>query len=398
MINNLKTRYLEPNILEDLKEKMVFIGGPRQVGKTTLAQYIGDSFYPHYSYYNWDSFKDQKKVIQMNFPEESKLLVFDEIHKYKKWKNFIKGIFDREKELFHILVTGSARLDIYYRGGDSMMGRYHYYRLHPFSLYELLYGPRKKIIEPFGELEFSSHGESSDTLKTLIQFGGFPEPLFRQDEKMWRRWQDERMQRLVREDIRDIELVRDLSALEILIKILPDKVGSLLSLNALREDLEVAHPTITHWMDIFERFYYHFRIFPFAATPIKSLRKEPKMYLWDWSVIKSEGARFENLIASHLLKFTHFLHDTLGYRTELHFLRDREGREVDFLVTSDQKPWFAVEVKQNSKEDSKHLRYFGDRLKIPFLYQVVKEPNIHLVSLKNDIQIISAEKFLTGLV
>ena len=175
--------------------------------------------------------------------------------------------------------------------------------------------------------------ESSRAFLDLFHFGGFPEPFLKKNEKVLRRFQNERTDRLIKEDIRELEQVRNLSALQILVEILPKKVGSLLSLNSLKEDLETTHKTISLWMDILERFYYHFRIYPFSASSIRSLRKEPKLYLWDWSEVADEGARFENMVASHLLKFVHFLHDAEGWKAELFFLRDIDKREVDFLVT-----------------------------------------------------------------
>lgn len=230
----------------------------------------------------------------------------------------------------------------------------------------------------------------------LFHFGGFPEPFFKQDDKTLRRWQNERVDRLIREDIRDIELIRDLSRLEILVGMLPEKVGSLLSLNSMREDIGVTHVTLSRWMDMLERFYYHFRLRPFAATHIKSLRKEPKLYLWDWSEAPSKAARFENMVASHLLKFAHFLHDAEGYKIDVFFLRDIEGREADFLVTHDRTPWFAVEVKQSDTAPSKQLRYFVEKLSIPFAYQVVAEHGIDFT--KDGVRVMSGDVFLGGLV
>ncbi|MBU4331899.1 ATP-binding protein [Patescibacteria group bacterium] len=391
----IKLRYLQPTVTSDLKAKMVFVGGPRQVGKTTLAKYIGENDYKKYTYLNWDNREDRKVIIEGKFRAESTLIIFDEIHKYKQWKNYIKGEFDKYKNKFHILVTGSARLDLYRKGGDSLMGRYHYYRLHPFSLAEsLLIKPRLKI---FKELSFPDiKKDTAKTFEDLLTFGGFPEPFIKKDYKTLRRFHNERVDRLVKEDIRDIESVRDLSALQVLVEILPDKVGALLSLNALREDLEVTHKTIALWVDILEKFYYHFRIYPFSAKLIKSLRKEPKMYLWDWSQVKDEGARLENMIASHLLKLSHFLYDSQGYKVELFFLRDIEAREVDFLVAVNKKPWFAVEVKLSDQKPSKHLKYFMEKLNIPFTYQLVKNPDIDFW--QDKVRIISADKFLTGLV
>ncbi|MFH0755508.1 MAG: AAA family ATPase [bacterium] len=390
-----KNRYLYSPIISDLKNKMVFIGGPRQIGKTTLAKYIGEKNYKQYTYLNWDNNEDRKIILQRKFDAKSTLIVFDEIHKYKQWKNYIKGEFDKYKEKFNILVTGSARLDLYRKGGDSLMGRYHYYRLHPFSLTEILeIKPKIKILK---KLIFPDIKKNiTKTFIDLFNFGGFPEPFIKKNQKTLRRFHNERLDRLVKEDIRDLEQMRDLSTLQILVEILPEKVGSLLSLNALREDLQVAHKTISLWMDILEKFYYHFRIYPFSMKTIKSLRKEPKMYLWDWSQIQNESAKFENIIASHLLKMSHFLYDTEGYKVELSFLRDIEGREVDFLITVNKKPWMAIEVKLSDEQASKHLKYFIKKLNIPFSYQVVKQSGIDFW--QNNIRTISADKFLSGLV
>lgn len=201
----------------------------------------------------------------------------------------------------------------------------------------------------------------------------------------------------MREDIRDIENIQSLSMVEILADILPQKVGSLLSINAMREDLSVSHKAIAHRVDILERFYYHFRIHPFVASRIRSLKKEPKLYLWDWSEInRNESARLENMVAAHLLKLCHFLYDVHGYRTNLYFLRDRDGREVDFLVTEQNMPWFAVEVKSESRDVSKNLLYFGKRLKIPYLYQVVESVGVDMR--RGSVRIVSVDKFLASLI
>ncbi|MDD2773713.1 MAG: DUF4143 domain-containing protein, partial [Elusimicrobiales bacterium] len=218
----------------------------------------------------------------------------------------------------------------------------------------------------------------------------------KQSETRLRQWHNERSDLLIKEDIRDIEAIRDLSALQILVEILPAKVGSLLSLNSLREDLNVTHKTVSSWVDVLERFYYHFRVYPYQSSRINALKKEAKLYLWDWSEISDEGARFENLLASHLLKFADYLFDADGYKVRLHFLRDRDQRETDFLVSVDNKPWFAVETKTAAKSVSGPLKYFSEKLSVPFSYQVVKEQGVDYI--KSGIRVISAEKFLTGLI
>lgn len=388
-----KKRNIFNFISNDLTEKMVFIGGPRQVGKTTLSHQIGEKKYRNYSYLNWDNNQDKDKIINSKFDSEAKLLIFDEIHKYGKWKNYIKGEYDKNKIKYDILVTGSARLDIYRKGGDSLMGRYHYYRLHPFSLAEVANIENK--IKVGKELVFSNQKNLREIFDDLLIYGGFPEPFLKKSMRTLRRFHKERQSRLIKEDIRDVELIRDLSALEILAKILPDKVASLFSLNSLSGDLQVTHKTVSLWVDILERFYYHYRIYPFTASTIKSLRKEPKIYLWDWSQVQNKGSRLENIVGSHLLKFVHILQDTEGYNVELKYLRDIEGREVDFLIIIDNKPWFVVEVKSSEQKVSKHLNYFNKKMKIPFSYQVVDLENVDF--LQNNVRVISVDKFLSGL-
>jgi len=388
----LKERYLTPFILEDLKEKMVFVGGPRQVGKTTLCKNFISTHFRNHAYFNWDNRADRKAISASSWPADADLLIFDEIHKYRHWKSLIKGEYDKLKNIFKFIVTGSARLDLYRRGGDSLQGRYHYYRLHPFTLSEvegLRYRPSVDNELPIGKV---FHQSSMDVLET---FGGFPEPFMKQSIRQLRRWHNEKLERMFREDILDIQAVRDVANMKLLSDLLPSKVGSLLSVNSIREDLEVSFRAASHWLDILEAFYYHFRIYPYTSKRIRSLKKEPKLYLWDWSEVEEEAPRFENLIASHLLKFVHFITDYEGYKAELYFLRDVDKREVDFLVTIDSKPWFAVDAKYNDTALSPHLLYFQKRLSIPYIYQVVKNRTID--KLENGARIISAGKFLTGL-
>ncbi|MEK7085618.1 MAG: ATP-binding protein, partial [Patescibacteria group bacterium] len=384
---NTRDRYLEKTIVADLKEKMVFIGGPRQVGKTTLAKLIGSKNYKNPQYLNWDNREDRKNIIAGSFQANADLLVFDELHKFKNWKNYLKGIFDKYRNRYAILVTGSARLDLYRKGGDSLLGRYHHYRLHPFSLVEI--NKNKTVQKPMKELKFpdKNPGKTAKIFKELFEFGGFPEPLFHKSQKVLRRWHNDRLDRLIKEDIRDTTVIRDLSGLQVLVELMEEKAAGQLSVNSLREDLQVNHKTASLWVDILEQFYFHFRVYPFAAKTIKSLRKEAKIYLWDWSAVKEESKKLENIVASHLLKFVHLLKDEEGYKADLHYLRDTSGREVDFLVSIYKKPWFAVEVKNSSEETSPWLNYYKERLKIPFLYQIVNKPDINII--QNNVQIIS---------
>ena len=333
---------------------MVFLAGPRQVGKTTLAQSLLKNFQDgHPGYLNWDSELDRDKIRQRLWPENQELIVLDEIHKLKTWQTFVKGLYDTLKNTHRFLITGSARLDHYRRGGDSLLGRYYYYRLHPFSLPEL--------------------GETQKNLGKLLDYGGFPEPLFLESQRELKRWHRSRVSKLVTKDIRDLEDVKDLNAIELLALALPDRVGSPLSLNSLAEDLQVSPKTVKRWLEILETLYYCFRIQPYGVPKIKAVKKEQKLYLWDWSQVSSLGERFENLVASHLLKYCHYQQDFYGEEYELRYLRDREKREVDFVVIKDQKPLFAVEVKIKNKDLSPHIKYFSERTNIPIFYQVSKE-------------------------
>ena len=330
-----KNRYLTEYIRQDLDEKMVFIGGARQVGKTTLAKDLLSKLYSRTEYYNWDYSADRKRLKNLEFPGERALLIFDELHKLKGWKSFLKGIYDTHKDKYKFTVTGSARLNIFRRGGDSLQGRYHYYTLHPFTLSEMLGGGPEII--PLNELNFRANYSVKD-LDTLIRFGGFPEPLLKQDDRLLRRWHSEKLERLFRQDIRETQDIRDFTSMKMLGDLLPEKAGGPLSLNAIREDLEVSHRAVTNWVDILEQFYYHFRVFPFHSSKIRSLKKEAKSYLVDWTEVENEGAKFENVIASHLLKTVDFLREREGYKAELNYLRNVDGKEVDFLVIINRKP------------------------------------------------------------
>ncbi len=389
----LKGRYLTNSVLEDLREKMVFIGGPRQVGKTTFARKILSPHFKKSAYFNWDNRPDRRRIMSSEWPGDAEILLFDEIHKYGKWKSILKGEYDNLKEKYKFLVTGSGRMDVFRRGGDSLQGRYHYYRMHPFTLPELI--NKNLSVKLLDEPEFNDKFYESE-FKNLMKFGGFPEPLFKQSEKVLRRWQNEKIERLFREDIRDTGQVRDLNSMKVMSDMLPDRVGSPLSVNSMREDLEVSHRAVSSWLDILESHYYCFRIFPFTGNVIRSIKKRPKVYLWDWSEVSEDGKKFENLIASHLLKWSHFIYDSEGYNIGLFYLRDSEKREVDFVVTMNMKPWIAVEVKLNKKEVSSSLYYYKKKLNIPYVYQVVADEEVDI--LKNGIRIISASRFLSSLI
>ena len=389
----MRDRYLSAAILEDLGEaSMVFVGGPRQVGKTTLATEVVGSRFSRIAYFNWDNRPDRKTVMASRWPGDVDLIILDEFHKYRKWKSFIKGEYDKHRDRFKFMLTGSARMDVFRRGGDSLQGRYHHYRLHPFSLAELT--EKRTPVTPFEEIEPAARN-AGDALDALEEYGGFPAPLLKHSPRFLRRWHREKLERLFIEDVQDMERVRDIGSLKLLSDMLPERVGSLLSTNALREDLDVSFRAVSHWLDILENLYYHFRIYPYTSKRVRSMKKSPKLYLWDWSEVQDPGGRFENLVASHLLKLVHYLHDYEGYRAEVFFLRDLSKREVDFLVCVDGKPWFAVETKLKEKEVAPPLPLFKQKWQIPFCYQVVRSPGVDVLS--RGIRVISADRFLASL-
>ncbi len=329
-------RYLRPQVVQDLQRKMVFVSGPRQVGKTTLSQSLPGG---KTGYLNWDLAEHREAILSRRWPT-SKLWVFDEIHKYRAWRGLLKGLYDTRADTQQILVTGSARLDLYRFGGDSLQGRYHFLRLHPFSVAEL------KL-------------RTQEDLSSLLTLGGFPEPFLSGSQVQAKRWSREYRTRLIREDVADLERITDLGNLELLMLRLPDLVGSPLSVNSIREDLQVAFKTAESWVSILERMYAVFRLPPFGAPKLRAVRKEQKLYHFDWSLVPSPGPRFENLVACHLLKWTHHEEDTQGRDLELRHFRDRDGREVDFVVTENRKPILFVEAKVSAGPPDRNLLYLA---------------------------------------
>ncbi len=348
-----KPRYIERPVRDALTTRMVFVGGPRQVGKTTFALGLlgPDADETHPAHLNWDHPAVRPALRRAELPPRQPLLLLDEVHKYARWRNLVKGIYDTEKSRRRILITGSARLDYYRKGGDSLVGRYRYFRLHPFSLRELTRKPSRSDVD------------------ALLKFGGFPEPLFSQNETERRIWERDRLWRVVGEDLRDLERVREMSLVEQLVDLLPARVGSPLSVRGLCEDLQVDHKTAERWLQMLENLYVCFRVSPYGPPRVRAVKKERKLYLWDWASVEDPGPRFENMVASQLLKYCHWLEDTEGHRMELRYLRDTGKREVDFVVMKGGKPQLAVECKSGERAIGPAVRYFAERTGIPRFYQ-----------------------------
>jgi predicted AAA+ superfamily ATPase len=339
--------YITPYILDDLHSKMVFISGPRQVGKTTLAKGILSDHFSSGGYLDWDLDEDRQDILKKRWDIDEKLLIFDELHKFPRWKTWIKGIYDVSHESHAFLVTGSARLDIYRRGGDSLMGRYHPWRLHPFTLDEL-----PKGISP------------KEGFQRLMTFGGFPEPFIGGDEGAARRWRRERLDRVLREDIRDLESIRNIQLLEIFVDMLRQRVGGLITLSNIATDLQISPKTAKVWLEVLERMYLLFTVRPYTRSLPRAVLKPPKVYFFDNAdVLAGEGEQFENLVATSLLKRLHFKEDREGYRYELRYLRDKEGREIDFVIIKENRVEELIEAKWSDDKISKSLLYYAERLK-----------------------------------
>lgn len=376
-------RYLKQDVIRDLKRKMVFLAGPRQCGKTTFAldllaeqQSPGSDFQ---CYFNWDDDSDRKALLERKFPPEKSVLVFDEIHKFKRWKNWIKGIFDKNKLLYSILVTGSARLDVYRRGGDSLLGRYHLWRLHPIGFDEI-----------------PADIDSTEALRRLMTLGGFPEAFLNGDEREARRWRRDRLQRVLRDDVRDLENVRDISTLELFVAALRTRVGGLVTLSNIAADLQVAPKTLKAWLLVLERMYVVFTIYPYTKGLARSLQKPPKIFFYDTGDVDGDnGARFENLVGTQILKRYQYLEDRDGYEYGVHYLRDKDKREVDFLIVKEGKPHLLLEAKWNDQEISPTLRYYAQKLKPKHVVQVVGE--LKQGYQKDGIRVVSAASYFAKL-
>ncbi len=404
-----KSRYLQ-NVIENLcfpPHKMAFISGPRQCGKTTLAKFylkqrgVG-------KYYNWDEkgfriawTKQPLNTIEnvLENTKQTPIVILDEIHKAKSWKRNLKGVYDSLTFPVDIIVTGSAKLNIYRRGSDSLLGRYHHFRLHPFSLAELLKNKYSTDSDHLIDTIFNNNTLIATTQKQLDllwQFGPFPEPLFSANKRILNLWQSERVQRLVKEDLRDISRIQELNQVEMLVALLPERASGVLSITALREDMEVAYPTMKLWINYLKQVYYLFEIKPYARSIPRSLKKEGKIYLYDWSEVENEGARFENLIACHLLKYVHFLSDSGEAKAELHYLKNKQKQEIDFLILKNNKPWLPIEVKLSDEALSKNWSFYLKHLPCKKGIQVIKKPGVRkLIGINNaEVLIISAEYFL----
>ncbi len=354
------------------QRQMAFITGPRQVGKTTTCRAHADA------YINWDNIDDRETVLAGparlserlgldHLSETIPVVLFDEVHKYPRWKQFLKGFFDSYAERVRVVATGSSRMDVYRRGGDSLMGRYFLYRMHPFSIAEIaareLPDP-KRIVRPPRKIRPAD-------FDALWCHGGYPEPFLKRDARFSRRWQSLRLEQLAREDIRDLTQIQHLDQLELLVKLLSERSAHQLIYGNLAKHVRVSIDTARRWVDLLVHLHLGFLVRPWFKNVSRSLRKEPKWFLRDWATIRDTGDKAKTFVACHLLKAVEGWNDLGLGRFELGYLRDKEKREVDFVVAREGQPWFLVEVKQHDESISPVLRYFQRQLAAPYAFQAV---------------------------
>ncbi len=340
-------------ILKDLKKKMVFLVGPRQVGKTSLSQEIATHFKKSL-YLNFDDIEDRKTISKKQWPISTDLLILDELHKMSNWKNFLKGVYDTKPKDMQILVTGSARLSVYENIGDSLAGRYFCHHLLPLSVAEL------------------SQRNEPVYLDCLTQRSGFPEPYLMDSDTDVSRWRNQYIYSMIRTDALDFESIHNVNALQNIFELLRTKVGSPVSYQSIAQDLQISQPTVKRYIDILEALYLIFRVRPFSNNIARSLLKEPKIYFFDSGLVKSsEGEQLENLVAVSLLKHVYAITDYEGKRTRLAYLRTKDQKEVDFALVIEDRPEQLIEVKLSDRSLSKTLKYFHQKYQIPAV-QLVK--------------------------
>jgi uncharacterized protein len=355
--------------------QMVFLSGPRQVGKTTTAALLASDRATSW-YWNWDVEEDRALILSGSRAIAEKmqlrpqmgelpLVVFDEIHKYPRWKNFLKGFFDLYEKQLQVLVTGSARLDLYKRGSDSLMGRYFPYRLHPLTVGEV--ATTEWVL---GELREKPIAIDDASMNALTLFGGFPEPFLKRDEEFYRNWSRLRTEQLFREDLRDLTRIHDITQMRLFAELLWYQAGQTTSYSELAKKAQISVDTVRRWLEILQSFYFCFALRPWSKNLSRALIKEPKIYLWDWSYVQDAGARLENLVACHLHKAVHYWTDRGLGDYGLYYLRTKEQREVDFIVIKNGKPWFMVEVKTKAQPISSALYWFQQALKVPHAFQL----------------------------
>ena len=339
-------RTLAPLIQADLARKMVFLSGPRQAGKTTLARWLANAW-PNAQVLNWDVAADRRVILDQSWPPTAGLVVFDELHKMKDWKAWLKGVFDGRRQGQALLVTGSARLDVLRQSGESLAGRYFSWRLHPVTV--------KEWVE-------TSAAAPEAALARIIERGGFPEPILADTTAEAERWRQLYLDGLIREDILEFSRIGEIRAMRVFVDMLRSRVGSPLSLASLSRDLQVSPTTLGRYLEILEALHIVFTVRPFHRNIARALLKEPKVYFFDTGLVRGdEGVRFENACATMLLRHAHLLQDSAGRAMSLHYVRDKEGREIDFALCEDGEPVGFAECKLSDPAVPSYLAAVAER-------------------------------------
>jgi len=372
-------RYLEKYILEDLEKNIVLLTGPRQTGKTTLSKMLIAGF----DYFNYDNSEDRLSLLQKSWDRSKNLIIFDEFHKLKNWKSWLKGIYDTEGVPPAIIVTGSAKLDVYRKVGDSLAGRFFQFRLHPLDLKEI-----NNILKPE-----NLHAE----LDKLLDTGGFPEPFLNGRSRFYKRWKKSHLDIIIKQDLIDLENVQQITSIETLIQLLKKQVGSPISYSSLAGDLQCSDKTIKRWLTILENMYVIFRVPPFHKNIARSILKSPKFYFYDTGqVVGDSDAKLENLVACALLKEIHYLEDCHGEEKYLYYLKNKDGKEIDFFITSNEDPVLMVEVKWSDENVSSNFKIFRKFFPEVRMVQIVKELKREK-TFSNGVEIRNAHRWLSKL-
>lgn len=344
------------------------------MGKTTLSQMIAKS-YSNHTYFNWDIPGHRIRLIDNpaffqhveRVDETLPLIILDEIHKYRDWKNYLKGAYDQFNNEFQFLVSGSGRLDMYQKGGDSLAGRYFLFHLWPFTIAELghLNLSHSEFLEDPLRINMERKEELGEIWSNLAEFSGFPEPCLSGRKATYNRWSKNYSQQLIREDIRDLSGIKSIRDLETLYHLLPSRVGNPLSVPSLSRDLKVSYNTIRNWLETFERFFMVFSLSPWTRRIARAIQKEQKLYLWDAPCIKDTAARFENMVAMDLYRAVSTWTDMGIGNFSLHFIKNKEQQEVDFLIANNNDPVVLIEAKQSEVQPSPALLKFQRALGVP---------------------------------
>ena len=369
-------RFQKQAILDDLQKKMVLIVGPRQAGKTWLAKDIALSF-KNSVYLNYDQILDREIINAQSWLPTTDLLILDELHKMKDWKNYIKGVYDTKPSSMRLLVTGSARLDIYDHLGDSLAGRYFRHRLLPFSLAEL-----EHVGEPID-------------LERLVIRSGFPEPYLAEHDLEAERWRLQYINSILSTDVFEVDKIYNIKAMQLVFNLLRNRVGSSISYQSLSEDIAVSPTTIKKYIQILEALFVVFRVTPYSKNIARSLLKEPKIYFFDTGLVQGDdGVKFENFVAVSLLKHAYAMTDYRAQEYSLHYVRTKEGIETDFALTCQEQIERIIEVKLSDGVPSRALLYFHEKYGYSAIQLVKFLRHEHE---KNGIKILNAQKFLSEL-